>query len=319
MSWTIIAILGVVGITSIVFALGNRRPPSTESTHDLPDNAVETDQHAQAAKNLQVAYWSPDPDALAWLRSQPLDALTWEERLRLLHLACLDLLSQDSVRQQLMSDEITPMEAPEGPNQQLINKLLRLLLSEDSPYRRRHVAVRQRKAGEPEQRDPDLNGLFSNASLTHLGCLEVFRLGPDQAPVEVCFVPFDDLREVAFAGSTLFRYAKLFYDDGREDEVVLVPLLYGISWQTGNEFDRDGSLTRFVCHLLSEDGRRDLSIGVGHQDFVVEGEQHTLFGLGSVEELMVSLSVSDRRFEMKCRVRGLDPTEVRQSVPQRRP
>ena len=36
-----------------------------------------------------------------------------------------------------------------------------------------------------------------------------------------------------FAPQNLIRAAKLFYDDGR-DEIVLVPMLYGLTWAMGN-------------------------------------------------------------------------------------
>ena len=213
-----------------------------------------------------------------------------------------------------MSEEIEPTEAPEGASQELIKELLAVLTSNDSPYRPRHVAVWQGKAGESDMRKPDLQGVLRNASLTHLGCVEVLRLDSHLQPVEICFVPFDSLRGIRFAGQALFRYAKLLYDDGRSEELVLVPLLYGVSWSTPNAFDQDGTLTRFLCTVHVEGHESQYSIGVGHQDFLIDGGGQTLFGLGSVGELMVALVTDDPRFAEKCRVRGLDPKEVLKSA-----
>jgi len=211
-----------------------------------------------------------------------------------------------------MSSGLEPMDLPEGEQSKVLAKLVTVLTAKDSPYRAQYVAVWQSEGGESDSREPDFQGNFMNASLTHLGCIEALRLDSNERPVEVCFVPLDHLRGVAFVGSAMFRYAKLFYDDEREDEIVLVPLLYGISWRTSNDFDRDGSFTRFICHLPSGSNGLSFSIGVGHQDFLVEGDDQILFGLGSVGELMIALSTDDPRFEEKCRARGLDPEEARQ-------
>lgn len=60
-----------------------------------------------------------------------------------------------------------------------------------------------------------------------------------------------------------------------------------------------------------------LVIGVGHQDFVMEGDRQTLFGLGSIGEIMITLSVDDLKFDQKCKARGFDPDEVRRSMKMR--
>ena len=204
-----------------------------------------------------------------------------------------------------------PLDAPEGKDRDLIVLLLRRLRSAESPYKERHVAVWQGKAGESEAREPDAQGSFRNASLTHLGSIEVIRLDAQNQPAGVWFVPLDEVRGAIFSPA-IFGLAKLFFDSLRPDEIVLLPLLYGISWNTPNSFDRDGTMTRFISHIETDDGQGTFSIGVGHQDFVVKGQK--IIGLGSIGELMVGLSVSDPKFEVKCRARGLDPAEVRRSI-----
>ena len=59
----------------------------------------------------------------------------------------------------------------------------------------------------------------------------------EMRPVGLDFVGFDELSGVIFASPSLIRAAKLFYEGGRS-EVVMVPLLYGLTWTLGDEHDR---------------------------------------------------------------------------------
>jgi hypothetical protein len=85
------------------------------------------------------------------------------------------------------------------------------------------------------------------------------------------------------------RCQTLFDEDGRA-EIVLVPMLYGLSWAMGNEYDRAGGMTRFVSHLdIEEIGALGASgMGVGHQDFCVHSQDGGNFPPGSrrVESLL---------------------------------
>jgi hypothetical protein len=130
----------------------------------------------------------------------------------------------------------------------------------------------------------------------------------------LAFISLDEIRGAIFANPALFRYGRLFFDDGRPDEFVLVPLLYGISWFSPHDFDLNGRSTRFICGINIDDDKPDFAIGVGHQDFVMEKNGQSLFGLGSIGEIMVALFVDDPKFDQKCRARGLDPDEVRSSM-----
>jgi hypothetical protein len=162
-----------------------------------------------------------------------------------------------------------------------------------------------------------MQGEFLNPSLTHLGCLEVYRVDAANRPTGIDFVSFDELSGVVFAPPSLIRAAKLLCDDGR-GEVVLVPLRYGVTWALGNEYDRAGRMTRFVAHLDGEEvGTLGASgIGVGQQDLSVRGLDGggSLFGLGSVAEVAFPLELRDPRFDEKARARGIDPDEVRRRV-----
>lgn len=267
------------------------------------------------ARALQEAYWSPNPAEKRRLLAGDVDRLDGSQSFRLLHLACLDLAATGPVALALADEDADDSDAPAGAERDLIVRLLQRLGAADSPYASRPVSVWQGKPGESATRQPDLAGKLRNASMTHLGALEIVRLDAADQPASIAFVPLGDLSGAVFATPSIFRFAKLFYDNGQDAEIVLLPLLYGISWRSPHPFDQDGTMTRFIGHL-DVPGQAGLSIGVGQQDFVLEPQEggQTLFGLGSVGELIVALSVEDPAFEAKCRARGLDPAEVRRAL-----
>ena len=43
----------------------------------------------------------------------------------------------------------------------------------------------------------------------------------------------------------------------------------------------------------------------------MEGDGQSLFGLGSIGEIMIALYMNDPTFDQKCKARGLDPEAVR--------
>lgn len=255
------------------------------------------------AVEIQRAYWTHNPQEQAQLEARRSEELDWRERLRLHHLISLQRLNTGPER---------------AAATEKCRHTVRGLIAPDSPYRPRAAMVWQGQSAKPgEGREPDMQGEFLNPSLTHLGCLEVYRVDTNNQPIRLDFVSFDELSGVVFAPPNLIRAAKLFYDDGR-GEIVLVPLLYGLTWAIGNEFDRAGRMTRFVAHLDGEEvGRLGASgIGVGQQDFSVRSQDggSRLFGLGSVSELSFPLDMRDPRFDAKARARGIDPDEVRRSM-----
>lgn len=260
------------------------------------------------AVELQRAYWTSNPEEQARLEARGLSALTWPERLRLHHLHCLERLDSRLRR------ATTPDKCRETA---------RALIALESPYRPRPAMIWQRRsasAAPQGRREPDGQGLFLNPSLTHFGCLEVFRLDAEKRPTGVDFVSFDELTGAMFAAPSLLRAAKLFYEDGRE-ELVLVPLLYGLTWAIGSEAERVGGMTRFVAYLQDEQiGATGASgLGVGQQDFslLTAAGEGSLLGLGSVDEIAFPLDMRDPRFDAKARARGIDPDEVRRQAAER--
>ena len=262
-----------------------------------------TDQNAEHAIRLQQRYWTFDPDELADLLAQGPDSLEWGERLRLHHLLCMR--------------RVAGMESSEEESEQL-RQSVRWLTASDSPYRPQAAGVWQGAQATPGRgSEPQLQGDFLNPSLTHLGSLEVFRLDDNHRPVSIDFVGFDDLSGVAFASPALIRAAKLFRDDG-SDELVFVPLLYGLTGRFGNDFDRAGQMTRFLAHLDGEDlpPFGATGIGVGQQDLSIASPDGgaSMFGLGSVAEIIFPLDLRDPRFDEKARLRGIDPDKVREQM-----
>lgn len=252
---------------------------------------------------VQRAYWTHSEEEQSRLEARGVEQLGWLERLRLHHLICLQRLDSGPER----------AAAAEKCRQSI-----RRLVVPDSPYRPRPAMVWQGQSAQPgSSREPDMQGEFLNASLTHLGCLEVYRVDAANQPTGIDFVSFDDLSGVVFAPPSLIRAAKLFYDNGR-DEIVLIPMLYGLTWAIGNEYDRAGRMTRFVARLDGEEvGVLGASgLGVGQQDFTIRGPDGggSLFGIGSVAEISFPLDTRDPRFDEKARARGIDPDEVRRRM-----
>lgn len=274
--------------------------------------------------DIQKKYWRFDAQEKASLVQRGPLNLPWPEMLRLNHLCCLEMLETkrgqdylhdpDAYGRDLEAGSVSDLQ--QGLDLGFWPEMIKKLLSAASPYRPRLSLVWQ--AGPPPgiQREPDVQGLFMNESMTHFGSFEVIKVDELGMPVKIGFIGLDELRHVMFAGNALFRAAKLFYDDGRADEVVWMPLLYGVSWGCPAEFDRDGSFTRWVGHGSVEMAGKDVNIGIGigHQDFLVAAgprERGLSLGLGSLAEIEVGLDIDDPRFETKCRARGLDPEEAR--------
>jgi len=261
-------------------------------------------------------YWQFDENEKEQLMSKYPTDLSPAELLRLHHLNCLEHVSSEKGKAQFgddVSDE--EIEWLEGDTKDLSSDIFERLLEEDSPFRPRPGLVWQGEAGDSEQREPDFQGVFYNASLTHLGCLEVIRVDEQQLPKEMAFLPFDDIQAAVFGPSSLYRTAKIFYEHERPDEIVVVPLIYGLSWHFKHSYLHDGSFTHWGCHIESQQDF-SLGIGLGHQNFKVisEEEGHTLFGIGSIGEIVIPLEFEDPKFEVKCRARGLDPDDIKKQI-----
>ncbi len=261
---------------------------------------------------MQRRYWTPNSDEKWRLLEADPDTLSWNQKLRLLHLACMDMVSAAPGAIQLEVETCRDMNAPAGGDRDVIALLVDQFRTADSPFKPRHGALWFGNAGDSQGRDADSQGLIRNASLTHLGCLEVIRLDGNRQPVGLAFVHFDALRGAVFAEPAHYRRGKLFYDDGRPDEMVLAPLLYGISWASSHAYDQDGSMTRFICYLQTGDDQA-WSIGIGQQDLVVDngGDSLGLIGFGGISDISIGLSLDDPRFEQKCRARSINPQAVR--------
>jgi hypothetical protein len=260
--------------------------------------------------SIQRGYWTANPAEQAALGARVLESLTWAETLRLHHLNCLEYLMEggEGASWRRAGAVVDRDEGTESPALARCRATAHRLLTEHSPYRPRFCMVWQGEANTSGHREPDRQGWLRNASMTHLGCVETIRLDAKKKPREIAFLPLDDIRALEFVQPALFRFAKVLYDDGRDDEIVQVPLVYGVSWMTAQAPDHDATTSRHVGRLEVEG--RSYVIAIGRQDFAIapqrDGEESRI-GLGSVGELMVALESNDPRFEQKCRSRGLNP------------
>jgi hypothetical protein len=263
---------------------------------------IEPSSEFARAVVLHLAYWTHNPAEHARLLARGLEFLDWPERLRLHHLNCLQRLGRDAESASTIDE---------------CQQTLRCLAAADSPYLPRRALIWQGQTGQSGPAEPDLQGDLLNPSITHLGCLEIYRTDVANQAVSVGFVSFAELSGILFAPPSLIRAAKLFYENGR-DELVLAPMLYGPTWKIGDEFDRAGEMTKFVAHLDSPevDALGASGIGVGQQDLLVRNQagEGNLFGLGSVFEISFPLDMRDPQFDQKARARGIDPDELRRRV-----
>lgn len=255
------------------------------------------------AVELQRAYWTFNEEERARLEERGLEHLSWRERLRLHHLICLGRLGC----LQTKADSVLEVATEK------CRELSLLLMSAESPYRPRPGVIWR---GFSPPREPDLLGEIVNSSLTHLGCLEIYRLDSANQPIGIDFVSFDELYGIEFyPGPQLIGAARLFYDDVRTEN-VLVPMLYGLTWAIGDEPCREGRLTSFVAHLVDEEIFKAFGwnpgLGVGRQDlFILRPDSRPYCGLGSMAEISFLLGTSDPRFDAWAKVRGLDPDKLR--------
>lgn len=313
----------IIGILAVVLAIGLIVLTIFKLSRVGPQDARSSSSQewgnyqdiVELARKIQMNYWIPNANEKAQLLNQKFNDLTWKEKLRLLHLTCMEALLKGSEKSLLINDDPEALKAPRDSNRELVTKLVVEMLSGDSPFRPRHADVWQKKDGQQKERNPDIEGVLTNASLTHLGCVEVIHLDENHRPKNLDFIPFDDLWGIIFANPGLYRCAKLLFDDGRDDEIVLVPLLYGISFRTSNSLYQNGRFTRFGYHLAIPGENQSFAIGIGHQDLsIIQGGQRVLFGIGSLVEIAITLDLNDPRFDQKCRSRGIDPETVRQSM-----
>lgn len=225
-------------------------------------------------RRAQQAYWRSNLDEKLRLLAR-LDQLAPQEALRALHLHLIDataVMRGASADDAFFSDE--PLLA--GEDAALCRRLVARLTADAGPFQPRLATV--------VQTNGTLRGTLINASLSHLGALEVLRPGRDGLPM-VDFVPFDSIRSVTLGPAALYREAVLRLDGAPDYPVpVMVPLLYGLSWSSPDNTDRDGSTTRFIAHVPSVLGDQTLGLGIGHQDFTFI-DNPTLFGLGSMRSL----------------------------------
>lgn len=225
-------------------------------------------------RRAQLAYWRSNPTEKQSLLARS-DALGPHDALRALHLHLMDAtaaLRAKGADDAFFDDDLTLS----GADDALCRTLLARLTADGGPIRPCRVTVTQSRG--------TLHGELTNASLSHLGALEVLRAGRDGEPL-VEFVPFHSLRSVELGPPGLFREATLRLRGAPEFPVpAWVPLLYGVSWSSHEASDRDGSMTRFVAHVVAALGEHTLGLGIGQQDLLL-CDQGTLFGLGSVRAL----------------------------------
>jgi hypothetical protein len=291
------------------------------------------DPVAERAIALQKRYWTPNPEELALLEAQRFETLSSRERMRLHHLRCLALLETPSLRHGLLAPiaerpSAAELRAAIDPVVRArIEATAKVLIGRRSSVRPRH-AFTWLGAGPPEGDVipySDLQGRTRNASLTHLGCLEVIALDEAFEPAHVEFLDFDQILTISLAAGELdteaaFRPARILREYGLDDRVVLLPLRYGLSWRSHEPEVLRGTAAHQVA-TIELGGRRPLGITVGPQrlevlsDYQEDGDHGlSYFRLADAYQISFAIDQDDPKFADKCRGRGLDPDATRGDV-----
>lgn len=239
---------------------------------------------------IVAGYWRFDDAERAELDARGIDSLPWSDLLRLHHLNCMEAFGADHIHRVLVQDEAPNTDLPK-PNEALerCRPTANRLLSAESPYRPRRAAVWQRtpKAQGAPGPEPTARGELSNASLTHLGCLEVLRVNEQNRPHALAFVPFGELRGVSMSTPRYFRLARLAFADGRPDENVYLPVLYAMTWRSPTEFLRESRICAFLEYPSGGDPASRYGLSVGQQSFVLDGGAGSvMFGNSSVAQIV---------------------------------
>lgn len=264
-------------------AMGPEGDPKYELLNASPGTDYPT--LAGAALALQQVAWNFEPDELADLLDTDRAVLSWRALLRLQRLTCLERLQSEDGQAHLKQQYAPRPESQETDADRRSLELSLRLLADTSPFKPQQAKIWQGKPGQPRQGRPGLVGACQNASLTHLGSLEVIRLDESQRPVTLDFVPFAEIARIVFGPSSLFRKAWIRYRDHSE-EIVWAPMLYELSSQSESEYIRDGRMTSFCCSVATTPMRP--GIGLGQQDLMLSlGSRSgmSMFGMGSVSEM----------------------------------
>jgi hypothetical protein len=307
------------------------------------------DAVSERAIELQKRYWSLDADELRELEGRGFAALSWAQKLRLHHLRCLALLDagDGALRRELLApvdERPTPRELAEDRAtwdpmlDARVGASARALVGRRSPYRPRHGFAWLGEAAPAGEDIPYSNfqGRTLNASITHLGCVEVIRLDEALEPAALEFVGLDEILTIsrgqrsADEAALPFVPARILREYGREELVVLLALRYGLSWFSHEpELLRGrgahevgarelGGLADPAKAVGNPRDRRPLGVRAGVQtlECLSDYEDDGLgrFALGDAYQLSLAIDQGDPRFVDKCRGRGLDPEATRGDV-----
>lgn len=327
-------------MAGILQRLFGRQPP-TRDYHAGPQLAG-LDAVSERAIALQRAYWRSAPDELAALEARGFAALSWADKLRAHHLRCLALLDADdgALRRALLAPADARPAAPEPEPEGLVKLAAsaKSLLSRRSPYRPRHAFAWLGPAA-PEGEDipySDFQGRTLNASLSHLGCVELIRLDAALEPDRLEFIALDEIMTLSRGQldapdqAPAFVPVRLLREYGAEELVGLMPTRYGLSWLAHEPEVLRGDAAHAVARLelsgLADPAkaignpldRRPLALAIGRQQLEVLSDYDDdglgRFALGAAYQISFAIDQDDPRFAAKCEGRGLDPEVTRGDV-----
>lgn len=208
--------------------------------------------------NLQKDYWAINKDEKEILLAQFPDSIEWKNLLRLHHLLCMEAL--ESMQEKLShTEKTTPI--PGRETIQLLQRTTNMLLGGKSPYRPRQGEIEfdiLTRQGSLKK----FTGVLMNASLTHLGSIEVVWVDSDLNPVSMDFLPLDQLQSIM--NNT--KGALITYKNKKEKDICYLATHYFFSPACKKYINN--TQTEYV-YPLYEANSEEPGIGLGVQEFVI--------------------------------------------------
>jgi hypothetical protein len=210
---------------------------------------------------LQDHYWSVNNKEKEALLAQFPEDLDWKGLLRLHHLLCMEALDTSTGG---LSQTKTP-SSPSWEIRLLLNKTTNKLLHDKSPYRPRYCEI-EFDILTRQKHFKRISGVLMNASLTHLGSIEVIRINPELHPVSIDFIPLERVHSIM--NNT--KGALVTYTDKKEKDICYLASHYFYSSACHQFINREQ--TDYI-YILKQDNHNYLpGIGLGVQEFMINGE-----------------------------------------------
>jgi hypothetical protein len=232
---------------------------------------------SQKIYRIQKEYWTFNRKEKEILLAQFPHISKWKDILRLHHLLCMEIFQWYSANNlQDATYQSGQKKIPVQIQEAIVNlkNTTEKLLNEDSPYIPQACEIKYdilTKFREFKK----LEGTCMNASLSHLGSLEVFKVDGELNPLCIDFIPFSEIKTIMHnADGTLISYK-----DNKEKDICYLASHYYFSKESTRYME--STISRYMCvqkkkcklvGMYTEEARYYLTeygLGYGPQEFMI--------------------------------------------------